>query len=402
MGFFNKMFGSKDSVDTAVAESREVDFITALGMHLRGEIEPALRAYLEISEEPPYDNLSPFFAAAVLAGNGQVADAVERLRTLSRRISLRGETISFAVTRDIFALFENEPTLKMPAVGEIIVSFGDRLKGEGLLRESATCFEIAAGLLRENAHLLHKLGDTLHDLRLYDYAESVLKKALEYAPNHWGALYTYAVLLQDLGRFAEALPLYEKALKINPDHVKCRNNYGAALMMTNRLDEALEQCTTAAELDPAFPFARVNLGNIQLLMKNYAAARTFFTEAISLDKNIAPAYFGLASVEDSLGSDTERVGELYRTAIELNPSIPEIHQALGNLLAREGNPEALSCFNAAAGLNSRLKNLHTDFANACLKLGRREEAIEHLRTALQQNPDDAVAKGILSRAEEGP
>jgi len=104
--------------------------------------------------------------------------------------------------------------------------------------------------------VLHRLGDTLHDLRVYEYAESVLRKALELAPNHWDSLYTYAVLLQDLGRFDEAIGCYEKAVTLYPDHVKCRNNYGAALMLTGRLDEALAHCTAAAELDPAFPWPR--------------------------------------------------------------------------------------------------------------------------------------------------
>ncbi|HZV81658.1 MAG TPA: tetratricopeptide repeat protein, partial [Geobacteraceae bacterium] len=253
MGFFTKMFGPKDTADTTAAEPREADIVTALSLHLRGDVKPALDAYLRIAEESPDDNLAPFFTAAIMAGTNRIDEAAERLRYLSQRISSGGETISRAVAGELFSLVNEEPMLSVPPVAEIIVSCGDRLKEEGFAQESAVCFEIAAGLLPDHANVLHKLGDTLHDLGIYDYAEAVLRKALEYAPNHWDSLYTYAVLLQDLGRFDEAIGCYEKAVVLNPDHVKCHNNYGAALMLTNRLDEALAHCTVAAELDPAFP-----------------------------------------------------------------------------------------------------------------------------------------------------
>lgn len=400
MAFFNKIFGTKAAADTYAAEPREHDFITSLSMHLRGEIDPVLGTYMQIGEELPEYNLARFFAAAIIAGNGNVEESAETLRELSRRISLDGETISRTIAEELAALMNLVPYIKAPAVAEIIVSFGDQLKKEGFVQESAVCFEIAAGLVPNHANVLHKLGDTLHDLRHYDYAESVLLEALKYAPYHWGALYTYAVLLQDLGRVEEAITYYERAIKINPDHAKCQNNYGAALMITNRLEEALAHCTSATELDRTFPLAKINLGNIYMLMNSYEAARTCFAEAISLDENLPMGYLGLGTAEESLGSDSGRIRGLYLKAIELSPSFADAHHALGNLLARDGNPEALEHFSAAVELNNNLVNLHRDFGNACLKLGRREEALEHLRIAIQQNPDDAMARDILAKAED--
>jgi tetratricopeptide (TPR) repeat protein len=343
--------------------------------------------------------LARFFAAAIKAGKGNTVEAAETLRHLSGLISSAGENISRAITLELFAQVGHEPLIRIPAVAEIIVSFGVLLKKENFLQESAVCFEIAAGLVPDNAHVLHKLGDTLHDLRMYDYAESVLLEALKHAPNHWGAVYTYAVLLQDLGRNEEAITYYEKASWLFPDHFNCQNNYGAALLRLNRLDEALKHCKIAAGIDPKSPFVKINLGNIYLLKQEYEAARTCFTEAISLNEHLYPAYYGLASVEQSMQSDPKRVKELYLKAIEINPSTPEAHYALGKLLAAEGDQEALAHFSAAAQLNNNLQYLHRDFANACLQLGRREEALDHLRIALQQNPDDLMVQEVLARME---
>ncbi len=339
MGFFDKMFGPKESAAetaaAAVAPAR--DLFSALSLQLRGEIGQALDAYRQLGAERPDDTLAPFLAAAALAEQGDTAGGAEALRELSRRVASGGEdAISRAVARDLFALVNDEPALDVPRLAELIVTFGDRLKGEGFLQEGAVCFEVAAGILPEHASVLHRLGDTLHDLGVYDYAEAVLAKALEFAPNHWDSLYTYAVLLQDLGRFDEAIACYEKAVKINPDHVKCHNNYGAALMLTGRLDEALEQCARAAELDPSFTLAKVNLGNIHLLKQEYDSARSCFSAALGLDDRLAPAYFGLGAVEQSSGGAPARIRELYARAVELSPNNPQFYEALANLPAPEG------------------------------------------------------------------
>jgi tetratricopeptide (TPR) repeat protein len=337
MGFFNKMFGDKETVANT-SSPKANDFIDALALQLRGEVDPALGVYLQIVKEYPNDYLAPFFISAIMAGQGQTDEAAANLRSLSQQIAGQGGTISQAIYQRIVVQMDEALHLSVPALAAIIVTFGERLKENRFLQESAVCFEIARALDPENADLLYKFGDTLHDLRNYDYAEAVLQEALKHAPEHWGALYTYGVLLQDLGRFDEAISCYERAVAIDPNHAKCQNNFGAALLTLGRVDEALAHCTLAAELDPDFALAKNNLGNIHLRKGDYETARSCYTEAVTLDAQLAPAYFGLGSAEQGLGSDKARVEELYRKAVELSPGVPVFQQALDKLLAdaREG------------------------------------------------------------------
>jgi tetratricopeptide (TPR) repeat protein len=429
MSIFSKIFGSKATPDQSAAEPRRDDetaadrlwdeqtavephrddthaaeplagdFVTALAMQLRGELDPALASYQAFAEQFLDDHLAPFFAATIEAGKGNIAGAAQSLRSLSGQLSSAGENISRAIALELVAQVGDRPIIKIPAVAEIIVTFAETLKQEGFLQEGAVCLEIAAGLVPDNAHVLQKLGDTLHDLRIYDYAESVLQEALKCAPNHWASLYTYAVLLQDLGRNDEAIACYEKAVKLYPDHVNSQNNYGAALMRANRHQEALAHCNLAAELDPSSPFVQINLGNIHLLLQEFDKARSCFSEAIALNDALAPAYFGLASVEQALGRDLQRVQELYLKTLEISPNIAEVHHALGNLLAGAADPKALAHFSAAAQVNNNLRNLHKDFGHACLLLDRREEALEHLKIALRQDPEDMVVQDIIAKLE---
>jgi Tfp pilus assembly protein PilF len=329
MSILTKMFGGKGATEKTAPEPRGVDLSGALSMQLHGEQGPALEAYQKLALERPDDYLARFLAATIRAEQGEVAEAAESLRALSRDIAANEDTISRLIMMEVVSVATNA---MMPAIAQIIVSFAEALKEKGLLQEAAVCLEIAVGLAPDNAHILHKFGDLLHDLRMYDYAEEVLKDALKRAPNHWGALYTYAVLLQDLKRDEEALEYYQKAVTFNPDHVNCRNNYGAALLRTNRLEEALAQCSVAEELAPDSPFVKVNLGNIYLLMQQYEAARDRFAEAVSLHAGLPAAYFGLARAEELLQGDPARIRELYQKALRLEPQLAEIHPNLKSLL----------------------------------------------------------------------
>lgn len=395
MGIFGRFFGNKGGSEAPV-QPRGVGFVDALGRHLRGEVDTALEAYRKLMEEIPDDTLATFFSAAIVA-DSDTAEAAKTLRALSQRIAEAGDAISHTVALELRAQVDEDPLISVPAVANIVISFGDLLKQDGFVRECAVCFEISAELAPGRSDVLYKLGDTLHDLRIYDYAEAVLQEALNYAPNHWGALYTYAVLLQDLGRNEESLSYYEKANELNPDHANCQNNYGAALLRMNRPEDALEHCLKAEQLDGSSALIKVNLGNIRYLMREHEKAREYFTEALALNENLAAAYFGLASVERELKTDPARVKELFKKAIEMNPQIAEAHHALGNMLADEENPEALAHFKAAVELNENLGNLYRDFGSAYLRLGQREAAMPHFQKALQQNPDDVMVRELLGR-----
>jgi tetratricopeptide (TPR) repeat protein len=411
MGFFNKFFGGKDKGETEGAQGtgrkggntslpQGADFVAALSLQLSGELDEAFAAYVKLAEEAPQDNLSTFFASSIMAGKGGVSEAASNLRSISQRISSSGDSISRVISTELFEAVLEHPAVRIPAVTDLVLAFAEALKPGGFLQESAVCFEIAASLVPGNAHVLHKFGDILHDLRMYDYAEEVLQGALRLASHHWGALYTYAVLLHDLGRNEEALAYYERAVKVDPNHANCRNNYCSALMSLGRFDEALEQCSLAAELAPEAPLVKVNLGNVHLMKQNYDEARACFEAAVSLDANLAQAHFGLGAVEQKQGGDSKRVREHFQKAIELAPAIPQFHHALAKLLAGEGDQEALTHFAAAEKLDQALRDLQRDFGSACLGFGRWEEGLKHLETALEQNPEDALARDILAMAKE--
>lgn len=132
--------------------------------------------------------------------------------------------------------------------------------------------------------------------------------------------------------------------------------------------------------------------------KGYQTAIGFFEQAIARDPQYAPAYVGLADSHFLLGPAVsgirgrEETVPLVRTllakAVAIDPSLGDTHIVLGRFLAEyEWNfPEAEREFRKALELAPGAVRAHMRYGVFLNFLGRHEEAIEHLKRAIQLDP----------------
>ena len=120
-------------------------------------------------------------------------------------------------------------------------------------------------------------------------------------------------------------------------------------------------------------------------------------DAIAKDPSFAPAYAGLAAgivarsgFPNLFGHDDElaRMRVAAEKAIQLDPLLPEAHDALGMSYARDGQWEqSEKSFRHAIGLDPSSSISHDHFAfNLLLPLGRVEEAVREARGAAKADP----------------
>jgi Tfp pilus assembly protein PilF len=150
---------------------------------------------------------------------------------------------------------------------------------------------------------------------------------------------------------------YRKALEIDPEYHDAWLSLSALLIIQKRYAEAAQACQLLVD-DPTYPTpwsALANLGFAQFKLGNLTAAREALEKAREYNEKYVPATLSLAQVEVQEGRRLDALA-LLRGALEI-----------------KAGP------NIDSELNYRIAEIY-------VSLGRREEAMGHLTTAVAQAP----------------
>jgi TolB-like protein/tetratricopeptide (TPR) repeat protein len=131
-----------------------------------------------------------------------------------------------------------------------------------------------------------------------------------------------------------------------------------------------------------------------------------YQKAIKKDPSFAPAYAGLASAYalrsevtfDGEPADDGLIQEMRfaaQKAIQLDPLLPEAHDALGAAYAHDAHwQESENSFRQAIDLDHNDSRAHVDFAtDLLLPLGRIDEAVQQVRLAERSDPLSGEIQG---------
>jgi tetratricopeptide (TPR) repeat protein len=147
--------------------------------------------------------------------------------------------------------------------------------------------------------------------------------------------------------------------------------------------------------------AFISKGNELFASGNYEKARVEFRNALQIEPNNAEVRYLAGRVEERLGNIRQAAG-LYNGAVEIDAGHHRARAALGNLMVLNGAPQqALDL--VASGLESAPEepSLLLIRAAANAQFRRIDEALADAEKALQLNPDDENAIGLLSGLYRG-
>jgi tetratricopeptide (TPR) repeat protein len=157
--------------------------------------------------------------------------------------------------------------------------------------------------------------------------------------------------------------LWQEAVSQSPHKPRAWYNLGSA-QMTSDPQGARVSLRRAIELQSQFPEAYVSLGVLDQNDRNYPQAVLDFQEAIRQDSAHWPAWFNLGNAWLSLGD----------------------------------NDRAIVSFERALSINRDYYPAHYNIAVAHLAAGRPKEAIPHIGTVLDWDPQSADAQRLLKDA----
>ena len=289
----------------------------------------------------------------------------------------------------------------------------------GHWRNSATLFEHAIAVTRDNAIAQNNLGVTLLDAGNLASAEGHFAEAVRLKANYpdglgnlgvcWAgqgrlaeatelfqrslkarptssAHYNLANLLSQQGDFEQAEAHYEAALKLKPGLVEAWYNLGALQAKRGKLQAAAQDYAAALRIKPDYVVAHLSLGALLAGQKQLDEAIVHFQAAVQAAPDKADAHFNLAAALNAKGDFAGAVTQ-FGEACRLQPEDMEARQNLGLALLYDGRmAEATRQFRELLRVRPDAQT-HYHLGLALDSLGQAAEAGAHYQEAARLSPN---------------
>ncbi len=149
-------------------------------------------------------------------------------------------------------------------------------------------------------------------------------------------------------RYEDSVQKFRQVIQLDPGSARAEDNLGLALDMLGRYEEARTAFTAAAalnrDLHPPSPWPPHNLGYLLLRLEKFSDAEAALRESLRYDPGFAQAHYHLGRVLEKEGRPSEAIEE-YRQAIALDTASAEPCYSLGLLYRRlDRVPEAAAAF----------------------------------------------------------
>ena len=209
----------------------------------------------------------------------------------------------------------------------------------------------------------------------------------------------YAQGLAQLSRddYAKALPYFEKAVETDPNYAEAWYQAGYCYGVLGRHADALKASRQAAKLRPEWPATFVNIGASSYALGQYKEAVDAYKRAIVLDDSNPETEYSLGLTFGKMNRTSEEILH-YRRAITIKPDHANAIEKLGLALFRSQRyADAAMAFDQLKIYKPDAKT-YNYLAECYLELGKNEESLEALNSALGYNPDFDKARYNLGRA----
>ncbi len=270
------------------------------------------------------------------------------------------------------------------------------LDATGIAEEAAGWYRRALALDPADARAHDELGRLLGRRGDMQGAGDHLHAAVKLDPSLVTARAALGDLLCRAGRFGEGIVELKAALALDPGNWPLALRLGTALasLGPERRDEAMDCFRRVIALSPGNAVAHLQLALAFWRRGDAAAAIALAERATRLDAKLAAAHGALGSMLRGLGRTDEAIESL-RAALAINPEDAAGCFHLGMCLSAmdgKAQQEGLDYLRRAIALGPRNLQARRQLAWVLSEAGRRDEACDAYRMALEVFPDDPVLR----------
>ncbi len=229
----------------------------------------------------------------------------------------------------------------------------------------------------------------------YDQAIATYRRALTLQPNSPEASIGLGRAYQGTKQYDQAEQSFRRGISLRPTWWYGYNYLGALDLTRGRYDEAAKQFAEVIRLNPQSPWGYVNAGGVALAKGNLQGAIAPLTRAIALRED-ADAYSNLGYSYYFLGQ-YDKAAASNRRATELRPSVATYWANLADSCrwsqscpgeADRDYRKAIELLRQDLAVNPRNARAHATMAVCLAATGSRSEADQHIRQALDLDPEN--------------
>jgi tetratricopeptide (TPR) repeat protein len=260
----------------------------------------------------------------------------------------------------------------------------------------------------KNAALFNLLGWCQHKQGRPKEAVKALEESIQMAPSEETNYLDLGKILLAQHSLPRALQLARKTTSSFPNSAEALELQGLVETGMGQFTDAVRSYIRAAQLDVTRPDSILGLAQAQSaagMNKDAAASFESGMRRFPKDARFKTQYAAalLWQSETGEGNDQARAEQLLRSALVLDPSLPEAHYQLGNLALKKGLiTEAQRHLEQAVKLDAHNGQAHFALSRVYRRLGRQEEAARELERyeslkPAQSQDDNASQTHVDSR-----
>lgn len=224
------------------------------------------------------------------------------------------------------------------------------------------------------------LGNALYLEKRYGAAIRAFEAGLRLEPRKAPLALSLGFCHFELGHADDAERFFAALVELQPDNPKARYGYGFVLGKRGA-PEAIAQLERAVQLDPKYWRAHDALGDVRFDRGEFAIAEASYREALRGEGWRPSTWYRLGLCLQRQKKRTEATQALAKYR-ELNELVTRVDGLRTRLSAEPADDVA-----------------RAQLANAWLDLGQTAKAVGLARLVLSRDPTNAVALGVLARAD---
>ncbi len=184
--------------------------------------------------------------------------------------------------------------------------------------------------------------------------------------------------------WATAEEEYKRAMQLNPNYPLTYELYSYLLTSMGRPDEAISMAKRATEVDPLSALLNDDVANAYYFARRYDEAIRQLQKFLDTEWNRPGIHLNLGLSYHQKGMDADAIKE-FGIAIKLLGRDPSILALLGCAYAAQGKQaDALKLLEEIKSIAKEKYVSPYDLALIYTSLGRKQEAIEHLKKAIEE------------------